>query len=41
MEDRSGNELDEPQKFAVKKKLFISTRDGVDEVINYVGSSTH
>jgi hypothetical protein len=38
MEEGSENELDEPQ---VKKKILRSARDGIDAVINYVGSSTN
>ena len=40
MDEGSGNELDEPQKTTIKKKLLSSTRNGNDAVINFVGSST-
>jgi hypothetical protein len=41
MEDGSDNELDEPQKSTIKKKLLSSATNGFDAVINYVHSSTN
>jgi hypothetical protein len=42
MEGRSDIELYEPQeKSTIKKKFLSSARDGIDAVINYMGSSTN
>jgi hypothetical protein len=41
MEEGSDNVLDEPQESTIKKKLLSSARDGIDAVINYVGSSAN
>jgi hypothetical protein len=37
----SYNEVHESQESTNRKKLLSSARDGVDVVINYVGSSTN
>ena len=39
MEEGWNNGVDEPQESTIKKKLLSSARDGIDAVINYVGSS--
>jgi hypothetical protein len=39
MEEGSNTELDESHESTMKKKLLRSARDGIDAVINYVGSS--
>jgi hypothetical protein len=39
MEEGSDNELDELEKFTIKKKLLSSAKDGINAVINYVLSS--
>jgi len=36
MKEATDNELDEPQE-----ELLCAARDGIDAVINYVGSSTN
>jgi len=41
MEEASHNELDEPQDSTMNNKLLSSTRDDIDAVMNYVGSSTN
>jgi hypothetical protein len=41
MENRSDNELDEPQKCTIKKKPLSSAGDGTRAVLSYVGSSTN
>jgi hypothetical protein len=41
MEEGSHNELDEPQDSTMDNKLLRSTRDGIDAVMEYVGSSTN
>jgi hypothetical protein len=41
MKEESYNELDELQESTIKKKIFSSTRDGIDAVTNYVDSSTN
>ena len=40
MLEESDNELVEPQESAFKEKIFSCTKDGIDAVINDVGSST-
>jgi hypothetical protein len=41
MEEGSDNELDEPQESTIRKKPLSSARNGINAVINYVGSSTN
>jgi hypothetical protein len=40
MEEGSDNELGELQESTIKKKLLSSAREGIDAIINYVGSSS-
>jgi len=40
-EEASHNELDEPHDSTMNNKLLSSTRDNIDAVMNYVGSSTN
>jgi hypothetical protein len=39
MEEGSDNEVHDPQESTIKKKLLSSTRDSINAVINYVGST--
>jgi hypothetical protein len=41
LKEGSYNKVYESQESTNRKKLLSSTRDGVDAVINYMGSSTH
>jgi hypothetical protein len=41
MEEGSANELNEPQKYTVRKKHRTSAGDGINAVISYVGCSTN